>query len=176
MLRIIDWEKNFEPLKGSRAVKGRLSWVRIPIKMDGAGYTALVDHENGAAHFGAWLAIVEIAGAQEIGKRGVLPRAPGSNPHDHHGIFQALASISRVRPAMFAEALPRLLYEIGWLEEFGVGKDELVAAPQAKLAMPPAALPATASQRTARARRTPLQDGACASGGDSNEGTDTFNE
>jgi hypothetical protein len=29
--------------------------------MDGDGYTELVDHDDGAAHLGAWCAIVQIA-------------------------------------------------------------------------------------------------------------------
>jgi hypothetical protein len=122
MLRIIDWAKHFEPRRGTRAVKGRLSWVKVPIKMDSVGYTALVDHDNGAAHLGAWLAIVEVAAAQDLDKRGVLPRAPGRNPHDHYGICQSLASITRMKVAVFEEVLPRLLHEIAWLEEFGLGR------------------------------------------------------
>lgn len=67
MLRVKDWDKNFEN-GASRKLK-RLDWVPVPIRMDGAGYTGLVAHEHGAQHFGAWMAIVEIAAAQEWGSR-----------------------------------------------------------------------------------------------------------
>jgi hypothetical protein len=74
--------------------------------MDGAGYTELVDHPNGAAHLGAWLAILEIASRQTV--RGEIPQASA-------GIPQALARISRLPVAVFEEVLPRLAL-IGWIE------------------------------------------------------------
>lgn len=105
MLRIADWENNFENAS-SRKLK-RLDWVPLPNRMDGAGYTALVDHPNGAAHLGAWIAIVEIASRQTV--RGTLPDGVG-------GICRCLGRISRLPGGIFEEAIPRLL-EIGWLEQ-----------------------------------------------------------
>ena len=115
MLRIKDWDKYFEN-SASRKLK-RLDWVAVPNKMDGSGYTILVDHPNGAAHLGAWYAIVEIASKQL--PRGNLPggfchcgdgicRCPG-------GICQCLGRMSRLPAGVFFEVLPRLI-EIEWVE------------------------------------------------------------
>src|ERR1039458_9015187 len=84
----------------------RMGWVPIPNRMDGAGYTELLDHPNGAAHLGAWLAIVEIASRRDV--RGTLPQEGAEIP-------QALARISRIPAVVFEEALPRLL-KIQWIE------------------------------------------------------------
>lgn len=102
--RVANWVKNFENSK-TKELK-RLEWVPIPNKMDGAGYTELVDHPNGAAHLGAWVAILEIASKQDI--RGDLPVAST-------GTAAALARISRLPLSLFEEVLPRLQL-IGWLE------------------------------------------------------------
>ena len=113
MLRVADWKANFE-ISTSRRLK-TLLWVAVPTKMTGSGYTALLDHDNGAAHLGAWLAIIEAAAVQDI--RGMLPRAAGRDPHDIPGICRSLARLSRISAAVFEEAIPRLLGdEIAWLE------------------------------------------------------------
>ena len=52
VLRVRDWDALYENNR-TRGYK-RLGWVPIPNRMDGDGYTELVDHENGAAHLGAW--------------------------------------------------------------------------------------------------------------------------
>lgn len=104
-LRVRDWNKHFETAASRKLVK--LDWVAIPNKMDGLGYTTLVDHPRGASHLGSWYAIVEIASRQK--KRGTLPDGPG-------GVCLSLARLSRLPAAEFEEAIPRLL-EIGWLEQ-----------------------------------------------------------
>jgi len=103
--RICDWDSHFENAS-SRKLK-RLDWIAIPNRMDGTGYTALVDHPDAAAHFGAWIAIIEIASRQT--PRGTLP-----GPHT----VRSLARISRMPEAVFAAVLPRLV-EIGWVSETG---------------------------------------------------------
>jgi hypothetical protein len=105
-LRVRDWDANYENNR-TRGYK-RLNWVPIPNKMDGDGYTELVDHPNGAAHLGAWLAIVQVASRCE--QRGVLAR-DGGRPHD----AASLARITRLPREIFDEVLPRLL-AIGWIE------------------------------------------------------------
>jgi hypothetical protein len=104
--RIKNWDKHFENNR-TRELK-RLDWVPIPNKMDGDGYTDLVDHPNAAAHLGAWLAIVEIASRQD-------PR--GTLPVGRHGLAKTLSRISRLPVELFEEAIPRLIGEVGWLEE-----------------------------------------------------------
>src|SRR5215204_7119419 len=57
--RIRDWGKHFENNR-TRDLKA-LHFVILPNKHDGDGYTELLDHPNGAAHYGAWVAIVQVA-------------------------------------------------------------------------------------------------------------------
>ena len=106
VFRVKGWNLLFENNR-TRGLK-HLDWVPMPNKMDGDGYTELVDHPNGAAHLGAWLAIVQIASRCHI--RGALTRDNG-RPHT----AESLARISRIPVVIFEEALPRLL-RIGWLE------------------------------------------------------------
>lgn len=106
MYRIKDWDKRFENNR-TRQLK-HLDWVPIPNKMDGDGYTDLVEHPNAAAHLGAWLAIVEIASRQD-------PR--GTLPEGRHGLCKTLARISRLPAEIFQEVIPRLISEVEWLEE-----------------------------------------------------------
>ena len=108
MYRIRDWNRHFETAE-SRKLK-RMVWVPVPNKTDGEGYTALVDHPNGAAHLGAWYAILEAASKQN--PRGSLP---SGIPQTIGGICQSLSRISRLPSRIFEEVLPRLV-EIGWLE------------------------------------------------------------
>lgn len=108
ILRVFDWNKNFETPE-SRKLKF-LKWVAVPNKTDGEGYTALIDHENGPSHLGAWYAIVETASRQD--PRGTLPRGI---PADFTGICRSLGRISRLPSRIFEEAIPRLI-EIGWIE------------------------------------------------------------
>lgn len=108
LYRIRDWGKNYENNR-TRDLK-KMEFVLIPNRMDGDGYTALVDHEQGAAHFGAWLAIAQVASRCE--PRGTLIRSNGK-PHTP----ESLSRITRIPAALFKEALVRLSgEEIGWLE------------------------------------------------------------
>jgi hypothetical protein len=136
-LRIVDWDKHFENA-ASRKLKS-LDWVSIPNKMDGSGYTALLDHPNGAAHLGAWYAMVEIASRQT--KRGNLPFLAG--------ICQCLGRISRIPAEVFEEVIPRLL-EIGWIEEIQQVTDKSPNVSQC--------LPTSADQVADSGKKMALQD------------------
>jgi hypothetical protein len=107
LFRIPNWDDNFE-VNRTRELK-RLDWVPLPNKLDDDGYTELVDHPNGAAHLGAWMALLAIASKCKP-RRGVLLRENGT-PHDAH----SLARISRLPASVFEEVIPRLI-SIGWLE------------------------------------------------------------
>lgn len=109
--KVKDWGAEFENNR-TRELK-HLEWVPIPNRMDGDGYTELVDHPNGAAHFGAWIAIVEIA--SKCDERGTLMRNGRGIPHD----AASLSRISRIPEEIFLEAIPRLI-KIGWLEPINV--------------------------------------------------------
>lgn len=111
--RIKDWNRYFEHHRTRDLVK--MTWVPMPNKMDGDGYTELLSHANGAAHLGAWLALVEIASKSET--RGTLTRG-NAKPHT----LQTLERISLIPARVFAEAIPRLV-EIGWLEKLTDSND-----------------------------------------------------
>ena len=116
-LRIRDWDRLFEN-STSRKLK-RLDWVAIPNKTDGEGYMELVDHPDGAAHLGAWYAIVECASKQKI--RGNLPGIS----QDVGGICRAVSRISQLPADVFLDVVPRLL-KIGWLEEYNEQQNQVV--------------------------------------------------
>jgi len=106
--RVRNWSENFENNR-TRDLK-KMQWVPVPNKHDGDGYTALMDHENGAAHLGAWVALLQVA--SKCGTRGTLLRE-GARPHNSRSISR----ITRVPEPVVQEALTRLSSdEIGWLE------------------------------------------------------------
>ncbi len=109
VFRIKDWEKHFENAQ-SRKYRN-ISWVPIPNKHDGDGYSSLVlGHPNGPAHYAAWITIIQVASKCE--PRGTLLR-DGSQPHTS----ASLARKTRLPEELFAEAIPRLIdAEVGWME------------------------------------------------------------
>lgn len=108
LYRIRDWDAHFENNK-TRILKN-MTWIPVKNRMDGDGYTLLVGHKNGAAHFGAWIAIAEIA--SRCHPRGTLVREDGT-PHTPESLWR----VSRLPARIFAEVLPRLAsVELGWLE------------------------------------------------------------
>lgn len=129
MLRVRDWAKYFENNR-TRELKS-MTWVPFPNSHDGDGYTELLDHPNGAAHFGAWVSIVQVASKCDV--RGTLLR-DGARPHD----ARSLARMTRFPLAIMEEAIQRLVEVVGWLEvasdpapEYGV-----TATPQESAATP----------------------------------------
>ena len=119
-LRIRRWAKHFENNR-TKELKN-MSWIPIPNAMDNEGYLILTDHQNGAAHFGIWIACLEISSKCE--PRGSLLRHP-EDPHTP----QSLARISHLPAEIWQEAIIRLLV-IGWLEQVVDDKVvEYVAAP-----------------------------------------------
>ncbi len=106
MWRVKDWDRLFENSR-TRAYD-RLGWVPMPNKHDGDGYTSLVEHDHGAAHYGAWCVLVQVA--SKCSPRGTLIRDNGV-AHD----AESLSRLTRISARIFREAIPRLI-EIGWLE------------------------------------------------------------
>ena len=106
-IKIVDWETRYENNR-TRDLK-RMQWVPMPNRHDGDGYTTLLDHPNGAAHFGAWCALVQVA--SRCDERGALLRH-GAGGHDS----ASLARMTRIPEAVWLEVLPRLL-SIGWIED-----------------------------------------------------------
>jgi hypothetical protein len=95
----------------SRKLK-HLPWIALPTKQEGDGYTELMDHPNGCAHFGAWTAILQLAA--KCSPRGALIRDLGGRKLAHD--YKSISRITRVPESILAEAIPRLM-ELGWLEE-----------------------------------------------------------
>ena len=129
-IEIVDWGKHYENNR-TRELK-KMGWVSMPNRHDGDGYTQLLDHPNGAAHFGAWCALVEVASRCHIGGephnpagkyrdsvkydssdhphgRGLLMREKGE-PHNSN----SLERITRIPISVWDEAIPRLA-TIGWI-------------------------------------------------------------
>lgn len=123
-LRIVDWSNRFENNR-SRGLKN-LEWISVPNSHDGDGFTELMDHENGPAHFAAWILILQVAsknthiphdsagfwqeGARLCDVRGALLRS-SEKPHD----AKSLSRMTRCPEKVFAEAIPRLI-ALGWIE------------------------------------------------------------
>jgi len=108
LYRIVDWGQHFECAQ-SRKHKA-LKWVAVPNKFDGDGYTVLVDHADGAAHYGAWCAIMLVA--SRCDPPGTLVRASGE-PHT----ADSIARMTRIPAATITVTIARLTSrDIGWLE------------------------------------------------------------
>jgi hypothetical protein len=117
--RIRDWDAHFENHR-TREIK-RLTHVLIPTKMDGSGYTELMDHPDGSAHYGCWISIASIAA--KCDPRGLLVR-----DRDIPLTAATLARMSRHSPDVMRAAIDRLLSEsIGWLEAVDLDTGEVVA-------------------------------------------------
>jgi hypothetical protein len=123
LYRINNWAENFENHRTRELVK--LQFVCVPNKQDGDGYTELLDHENGAAHYGAWIAIVLVASKNgRADTRGMLLRDNGQ-PHDS----RSLARMTRIKQEIFDEAIPRLVL-IGWLSSEIYEEQEVAEIPR----------------------------------------------
>ena len=123
MIEIVDWNEHYENNR-TRELK-HMAWVPMPNRHDGDGYTQLLNHPRGAAHFGAWCALVEVASRCDV--RGTLLR-DGAKPHTE----ASLALMTRIPERVWREALPRLA-SIGWITGYGIPQDNAgipqVAAP-----------------------------------------------
>lgn len=127
--RIVGWSANFEKNR-TRDIK-QMHWVPMPTKHDGDGYTELLDHPNGPAHFGAWCALVQVAA--KCDPRGTLMRESRMSlrrPHD----AASLSRIIRFPESILVEAIARLI-SIGWLEAISLETGELVEQSQVGAAM-----------------------------------------
>lgn len=107
MYRIVDWDKHFENNRSRGIV--HVAWVPMPNSHDGCGYVELLSHEDGAAHFGAWCVIVQVA--SKCNPRGTLVRSNGK-PHD----ADSISSMTRFPKAIVEAAIQRLIGSIGWME------------------------------------------------------------
>jgi hypothetical protein len=132
LYRIRNWDTLFENNR-TRDMK-RMAWVPVPNHHDGDGYTCLVSRKNGAAIYGAWIVILQVA--SKCDPRGTLLRAP-SKPHD----AASISRITRIPEADIQAALTACTKETEWLEveEIGTIPQECAEKPQdgAEIPHPP---------------------------------------
>jgi len=121
--RVRNWDRHYETNK-TRPLK-TLTWIALPVALDSDGYAELLEHPNGAAHFGIFVALLEVSA--RCVPRGCLRRAR-KVPHD----AASLSRVCRVPAQMVQEALDRLV-SIGWIETW---HDQATAAPERAASVP----------------------------------------
>lgn len=144
--KIVNWNELYENNR-TREMK-KMSWVPVPNNHDGDGYTELLDHENGPAHLGAWMVILQLASKCDV--RGTLLRS-GGKPHT----FETISRITRFPAEVIKEAIGRLI-EIGWVEAQTIEnkEDAKIPHPPAVFPHPPAVIPHPTDEGTERKERT----------------------
>lgn len=104
--KIKGWDETWEN-SYSRKLK-RLDWVKLPVNLTGSGYLELMEREDGAAIFGTWCALAQVAAGCD--PRGHFVRSSGV-AHD----VASLSRITRIPAELVQDALSRLI-AIGWIE------------------------------------------------------------
>lgn len=107
LLRVRDWNLLYENNR-SREIK-RAEWFPESNDLSADTYIELIDHENGAAHFGAWTAIRMVA-SRARPRSGLLIKSDGQ-PHT----AESLARVTRIPETILAETIQRLV-SLGLLE------------------------------------------------------------
>lgn len=105
--KVRDWDKHFENSR-SRAVS-ELRWVSIPNKHDGEGYGLVMEQDDAAELFAAWVLIVQVA--SKCRDRGTLTRDDGSPL-----TAKSLARKTHAPVEWFAKALDFFTHKNLWLE------------------------------------------------------------
>lgn len=123
VLRVRGWDRHYENNR-TRGMKV-MQWVPIPNRLDSEGYTEIMEQRNGAAIFGVWIALLEVAST--CSPRGWLVRRTGHEKGDDVADFTSdsarsphdptsLARVTRIDPRTIRAAL-KVLTRIKWLEE-----------------------------------------------------------
>lgn len=136
---IVKWGELYENNRTRELAN--LRWVPIPNSHDSDSYNELVDRKNGAALFGAWIAIVQLASRCKV--RGVLTRDNGE-PHDS----KSIARITRLPIPTIEEALLVCNVECKWLEINA--PQEGATIPQASAGFPQEGAPRVCAQKEGR--------------------------
>jgi len=105
--RIVNWNTHYENNR-TREMRN-MSWVPIPVKLAGDGYTEMVEGKDGAAIYGAWVACVLVAASCD--PRGTLLRGNGE-PHDP----RSLSRITRL-PTPIIRKMLETAQLVGWIED-----------------------------------------------------------
>lgn len=105
--KIIDWDRHFENNR-SRTVEN-LRWVCVPNKHDGEGFSTIMEQENAAELFAAWVLILQVASKCQV--RGSLVRDDGTPL-----TARSLASKTRGNVSWFTDALNFFTTKVKWME------------------------------------------------------------
>jgi len=130
VIEIVGWAEHYENNR-TRELK-KMAWVPMPNRHDGDGYTRLLHHPNGPAHFGAWCALVEVASRCDI--RGTLLRGHGEPIN-----ADSLARMTHIPIEVWVEALPRLV-TIGWITMYDIPQEGAVLPQEGAPAPHPGAM------------------------------------
>jgi len=147
LYKIRDWSELFENNR-TRDMKA-MAWIPVPNNHDGYGYTTVVGRKNGAAIYGAWMVILQVASKCE--PRGTLLRSP-QQPHD----AASISRMTRIPEQDIQNALDICSEETQWLEV-----TEVVQIPHlpAEIPHPPAERPPPSPQATDEERRKEGMEG-----------------
>jgi hypothetical protein len=121
----------------------RTNWFPAPNDLSADSYVELVSHNDGAAHFGAWMALLMVASRARL--RGTLAWEDG-RPHT----AESLARLTRLPEVIVSTAIERLL-AIGLLEgreDKSRRKSKLTPHPSAGIPQDPAGKPQGAALET----------------------------
>jgi|SRR5690606_26458856 len=111
-LRIKNWDALYESNESRK--RQDLHWVKMPNSHDGLGYRKLIAGRNGAAMFGAWCAIVQVASKRPKHLRGCLVGDDGTPMTS-----EDLALMTGLPAIDFERCIKKALSgAVGWLEEF----------------------------------------------------------
>lgn len=105
--RIIDWNRHFENNR-SRTVEN-LRWVCVPNRHDGEGYSLLMEQDDAAELFSAWVLILQVA--SKCHSRGTLVRDDGTPL-----TAKSLAMKTRGNQSWFEKALNFFTTKVKWMD------------------------------------------------------------
>lgn len=146
LYQIEDWDVNFENA-GSRGVE-RCSWCPVPNKQDGLGYTLLTQGRNGAARYGAFVAILMVASKQKKPREGWLTDNGRSSGRPLSAYQLSLKT--KLPERIIEETLLRVSQsDIGWIIAHSSSSDStLIARHQQPDSVPEQAIDITEGNRT----------------------------
>jgi hypothetical protein len=91
-----------------------MTWVAMPVRLDGGGYTLLMEQEDGPQIFGAWCAMIQVAA--KCTPRGSFLKSDGKAMD-----FKAIARITRMPKELIEKAFNTLNgsieSDLDWIEE-----------------------------------------------------------
>lgn len=112
-LRVTNWPEYYETSETQKLKS--LKWVPVRNNHSDPGYLMIVSQENGAALFGAWVAILQLASRTEKKRRGDLVEGNG-RPYT----IDSIALVVRMPVELIQRAVVLLASpQVGWLEWVG---------------------------------------------------------